>query len=272
MDVLTNILIGISGIGWTTVYIVIIYRGFKDKASGMPLIALGLNIAWEFLFSVVFPSPRPIQQVANMVWFCFDVVIVVQKFMYGKKEFRRSTPGLSDRLFTVNGVAALVFSFGVVYVSALDWDDPNGKYSAYIMNAIMSFAFISMLQRSEGLEGQSIYVALGKFLGTLSPTILATLEWAQTGEYRTLPFLGLVCFFYDIAYIVLIVRRYRQMGLTVFTRRPVAGAEHRPASRDTMVSAVAPDAPGPRGTEQEEAEPAGPALVDQSIREERAHE
>ncbi len=124
----------------------------------------------------MFPSPWQIQQAANLVWFCFDVVIVVQKFMYGRKEF------------------------------------------------------------------------------------------------RLLPFLGVVCFVYDIAYIVLLVRQYRREGLTVLTRRPVVDAEHRPASRDTMVSAVAPDAPGPRGTEQEEAEPAGPALVDQSIREERAHE
>ena len=220
----------------------------------------------------MFPSPWQIQQAANLVWFCFDVVIVVQKFMYGRKEFRKSLPGLPDALFYWNAVGALAISFGAVYLSALDWNDDNGKYSAYLMNVLVSFAFISMLQRTQSLEGQSIYVGVGKFLGTLSPTILATLEWSQSGEFRLLPFLGAVCFVYDIAYIVLLARQYRREGLTVLTRRPVADAEHRPASRDTMVSAVAPDAPGPRGTEQEEAEPAGPALVDQSIREERAHE
>ena len=43
------ILVGISGICWTIVYIELIRNGFKDKACGMPIFALGLNIVWEFL-------------------------------------------------------------------------------------------------------------------------------------------------------------------------------------------------------------------------------
>lgn len=221
---LTNTLIGISGLGWTIVYVVIIYRGFKDKASGMPLMAFSLNIAWEFLFSVVFPSPRIVQQVANLTWVCLDVVILVQKFMYGHKEFKTSVPGIGKGMFRVIVVFALVVSLGAVYLSALDWNDPNGKYSAYIMNVLMSVLFIGMLQRTPDLSGQSIYVALGKFFGTLTPSILGTIEWSQNGEFRLMPFLGTVCFVMDLAYIILMVRKYRTMGLTVFTRRPVPSA------------------------------------------------
>ena len=46
------VLVGISGICWTIVYIELIRNGFKDKACGMPLFALGLNIVWEFLYSI----------------------------------------------------------------------------------------------------------------------------------------------------------------------------------------------------------------------------
>ena len=46
------ILVGISGICWTIVYIELIRHGIKDKACGMPLFALGLNIVWEFLYSI----------------------------------------------------------------------------------------------------------------------------------------------------------------------------------------------------------------------------
>ena len=41
----------VSGIFWTIAYINIIYRGFKDKACGMPLMVLGLNWSWEFIFA-----------------------------------------------------------------------------------------------------------------------------------------------------------------------------------------------------------------------------
>ncbi len=50
----------ISGLCWTLVYLLIIYRSIKDKTYGMPFWALAFNISWEFIFSVVFAStPRP---------------------------------------------------------------------------------------------------------------------------------------------------------------------------------------------------------------------
>jgi hypothetical protein len=39
------ILVGISGLAWTVVYLFLIRAGFKDKTYGMPLFALALNIA-----------------------------------------------------------------------------------------------------------------------------------------------------------------------------------------------------------------------------------
>ena len=42
-DTLVTILVLISGISWTVVYIEMIRRGFMDKTYGMPLFALALN-------------------------------------------------------------------------------------------------------------------------------------------------------------------------------------------------------------------------------------
>ena len=45
--VMWDVLTIISGLFWTLVYIILIYKGFKDKTCGMPLFVLGLN--WAFL-------------------------------------------------------------------------------------------------------------------------------------------------------------------------------------------------------------------------------
>ena len=52
MNMTGLLLVGISGICWTIVYIELIRKGIKDKACGMPIFALGLNIVWEFLYSI----------------------------------------------------------------------------------------------------------------------------------------------------------------------------------------------------------------------------
>ena len=73
------LLVGISGICWTIVYIELIRNGIKDKACGMPIFALGLNIVWELLYSVdgFFISKEfiMIQNVADFVWALCDVFL-----------------------------------------------------------------------------------------------------------------------------------------------------------------------------------------------------
>lgn len=43
------------GLSWTIVYLLVIYRSFKDKMCGMPFIALAFNTSWEFFYSFIFP-------------------------------------------------------------------------------------------------------------------------------------------------------------------------------------------------------------------------
>lgn len=45
-----------SGIFWAITYLLILHRSIQDRVIGMPMVALCLNIAWEFIFSFVYPS------------------------------------------------------------------------------------------------------------------------------------------------------------------------------------------------------------------------
>lgn len=48
-----------SGIFWTISYLLIVQRSIQERSVGMPLVALCINISWEFIFSFVFPSEKP---------------------------------------------------------------------------------------------------------------------------------------------------------------------------------------------------------------------
>jgi hypothetical protein len=210
----------LGGAAWTIAYLVIIYRGFRDRASGMPLIAVSLNISWEFVYSFVFPPVISAQRTINTTWFLLDAVVLFQRFRFGRDEFESGLPGLNRRLYYPATVLAVVFSCLAVWLVALEWR--NGYawiYSAYIMNALMSVAFVTMLARRQGIAGQSVQIAFWKMTGTLAPAILYGLMLGRP----LVAALGVICLTYDLAYLVLIVRAYRGLGLSPLTRKQVPG-------------------------------------------------
>jgi hypothetical protein len=49
----------------------------------------------------------------------------------------------------------------------------GGSFSAFLQNLIMSILFIAMFIQRGGDEGQNLTIAINKFIGTVTPTILA---------------------------------------------------------------------------------------------------
>src|SRR5919112_5877648 len=156
-----DILLVGSGILWTVTYLLIIRRGFLGHTYGMPLVALCANLSWEFIFSFVFPHDLP-QRAVNVVWFSFDLVILLQLLLYGPREFAY----LPRRAFYGVFALALATSFGAVLAVTFEFDDFDGAYTAFGQNLVMSVLFIAMLRSRGSLRGQSVPIALLKMVGT----------------------------------------------------------------------------------------------------------
>ncbi len=205
----------ISGISWTIVYIDIINRGFKDKTYGMPLFALAFNLTWEFIFGFLVGNGFSLQKVVNSVWFILDAVIVYTYFKYGRKEF----PKTVEKFFIPWSVIAFIVGFITLYFTHLEFEGFWGaRYSAFAQNLMMSVLFIGMLVRRNNVDGQSMYIAIFKWLGTLAPTIQMYL---QTGSMLIL-ILGIGIFLYDVIYIGMLYQKFVELRLNPFTRKPVS--------------------------------------------------
>jgi hypothetical protein len=204
----------ISGISWTIVYIEMIRRGFRDQTYGMPLFALAFNIAWEFMFAFVVPGGLSLQRVVNITWFLLDAVIVYTYFRYGRRDF----PQAWQRYFLPWSLLAFATGFLIIYLMHYEFEGYWGAiYSAFAQNLMMSILFIAMLVRRNNVEGQSMYIALFKWLGTMAPTILF---YGQTGSHLVLA-LGIGCFVYDLIYMGMLYGKFRELKLNPFTRKPV---------------------------------------------------
>jgi hypothetical protein len=212
-DIIAMILTLISGISWTVVYLDLINRGFRDKTYGMPLFALALNIGWEFIFGFLVGDGFEIQRIVNITWFALDAIIVVTYFRFGRREF----PATVRQWFLPWSLAAFAVAFVILYFTNLEFPDLWGaRYSAFAQNLIMSILFIGMLVGRNGVRGQSMTIAIFKWLGTLAPTIQV---YAGTGSDLILV-LGIAIFVYDVIYIAMLYRKFAELMLNPFTRRP----------------------------------------------------
>ncbi len=200
------------GICWLVAYALIIRRGFVDRSYGMPLVAVCVNISWEFIFAFLIPHDAPQRQI-NMGWLLLDIFILGQLLLYWRSDYGR----LDRAVFYPFTVAALAASFGLIYTMAVEFDH-CGAYSGFGQNYLMSVLFMIMLFQRNSLLGQSIYIALVKMVGTVLASLGAYLFVPLAQESAVLQYLFVTIFFFDLAYFIAVLYIARKQGVAVWRR------------------------------------------------------
>lgn len=181
-----------SGILWSATYLLILRRGFLDRTSGVPLLALAAAITWELIFAVVRPTPT-LPPFVVPVWLAIDSCLLYQ-------HLRHDSPVRAVSL------AALAAAFALQYAVVVDLGDVDGVWSGFAVNVVMSLAFLAMLERRRSARGQSMYIAIGKMVGS---AITIPHAYALHGSLWSLrAFMG-VTLVGDVAYAVLLARQCR---------------------------------------------------------------
>lgn len=222
---------------WVIAYLAIVYRGFRDRTYGMPMAALVANLSWEAIWSFVLDPFSDYGHILSIPWFCIDSVIAAQCLVYGGNDVE--APFLR-RYFKAIFVAAIAIAFPVVYFSFKEFHDWYGEYTAAGIAFMMSLLFIALLMRRKGAGGQSMYIAIFKWLGTFLayiatalkvttsfahpwPTSLASfvVDTVRHATYPLTPLINVlygVTFFVDILYIVLLRSRLKECGISLWRR------------------------------------------------------
>lgn len=218
----------LSGIFWTATYIMIIRRGFKDKSYGMPIAALALNISWECIYSFITPAPAP-QRYINIIWFLFDIIIIYQVFKYWKEDYKDIFSEKGFYAFYLLLLATAFFGVLFIQYDAITVMKPKpyplgmGRaYSAFGMNLVMSILFMLFILRRNSLSGQSIYIAIAKWVGTIFadiPFILYPALPGTPGKNELLfPYFYVAIFIFDVIYIVLVYKKSKEAGINPWKR------------------------------------------------------
>jgi len=190
----------ISGVAWTLVYIDAIRIGLKDRTYAMPLFALALNFAWEGLYTYrSLASGVDLQGVINAFWFIFDIGLVYTFVRFGRRYW---SPNLPPWTFYAWGALALLTAVLLQLAFLAQFGEQlASRYSAFLQNLLMSVLFIGMFVARNGPEGQSRFIAVNKWIGTLAPTFVFGVF-----EQNVLVIVaGALCSVFDVIYIGLLV-------------------------------------------------------------------
>lgn len=190
----------ISGLAWTIVYAESIRIGFRDKTYAIPIAALALNFAWESTYAVHdLLTSVSLQAFVNLAWALADLAIVFTYFKFGRAEL----PSLvTRRMFAAWGTLIFSVSYAVQWLFLAEFGAHDAsRYSAFLQNALMSGLFLQMVIERRGLRGQTLTIAIAKWLGTLAPTVL----FGVIEGSRFILGLGTICCVFDMVYIGLVL-------------------------------------------------------------------
>ena len=206
------ILFGLCGFFWLVTYFLIIRRGFLDSTHGMPVVALFFNLSWEFIFSFVYPQKKH-QLRINYTWLAFDSIILYQYLEYPTAKINHGADLVFFYLFFA---AAMMASFSfVIGLTKITNDYKHGKYTAFGSNLIMSIAFIFMLNYREAIEGQSIYIAASKMLGTLFSFVGFRVLLPKNNN---LNYIFILIFIFDLIYFIMLYKAISSSGINPWAR------------------------------------------------------
>jgi hypothetical protein len=208
----------LSGVAWTVVYVVAIRIGFQQRTYAIPAVALALNIAWESIYGISGLATDPsVQTFINLAWAAADVLIIYTFLRYGRSELPQF---VSRPMFVAWCVLIFAAAYVVewLFIVEFGWAEAP-KYSAFLQNLLMSGLFIAMFVARQGSRGQSIVIAVAKWIGTFAPTIAFGI---LAGSAFILG-VGLLCSVFDLAYLGLLLWARQNLPLDSATPDRDAG-------------------------------------------------
>jgi hypothetical protein len=199
---------------WFFTYALVLRRGYLDKAAGIPLFSLTLNLAWDISGAFIVQSPL-VQHYIDIGFVVVNVIITIQWLRYWRNDF----PRLTAFEFYFFWLLAQSISFPIILLGNIELNDVLLYKMGFIDNFINSILFIALLYQRSALQGQSIYIGITKMLatGTMSLAMYLRPFPGLEDSVITVPlYVGIVVL--DVVYIAAFYDKARRLGVDPWRR------------------------------------------------------
>lgn len=196
---LSCFLIGV--VFWIYAYFQVIIDNHKNKTLGLPIAAVCLNFGWEVgavLFFKEHIDMGKIFVIGYSIWLIMDIIIVYQMFKYGKSQIDSEYIKKRLNYILIVGLMGSITAHSFFFIEGFEL--PMGVIAGYIINAIMSVAYCSLVF-NKNFNGVSIPIAWAKGLGTAIISICFFMKYPDKNFLTTM---YIMTFIFDAAYLYLL--------------------------------------------------------------------
>ena len=123
-------LLGVGVILWLATYVLMARRSLRTGTTPIPLLALGINLAWEVVY-VVYVVETTSEYLGFVLWLLFDLPVLYATLKTAPRTYAAS-PLIARN---VPLLLALIFAFGVFANALFAWwwlDEPHRGYGIKI--------------------------------------------------------------------------------------------------------------------------------------------
>ncbi|MBU3679035.1 MAG: hypothetical protein FGM32_05450 [Candidatus Kapabacteria bacterium] len=199
------VLFTLGAVLWIVAYVIILRAAVRKKQLIIPVAAVICNFGAEVGAAIFFvPDMGKALVVAYWMWMLLDMVIIFNLFRYGREQFNAAY--LREN-FVWLMIMSFIFSITLSSSFMVRYDLPMGVIDNYIVNVVMSVAFIGLLL-SKGPHESSMLLGWTKFLGT---GVISVMFQTKYSDNLFLTTLYVTVAFFDILYLILL-QRMRKVG------------------------------------------------------------
>ena len=186
---------------WALAYILIVYKGFRNKTWGLSIFCIGLNLVFEVLYGFFIPNANALSKVGYIIWALIDLAILMTYILYGKRDL----PVPYQRYFPL--WILFVFGMSILYQLAFFFtfsQQEATQYSSFLQSLIISISLIWWYINKKNLEAQSVWIAVLILIGNVT---VAAEVGGGIWQYNIFVLLmGIGMFVCNILYLFLMLR------------------------------------------------------------------
>jgi len=208
----------LGGLGaWTIVYLLMIRRGFKDKSFGMPVLALCINIGWEFYYTTFAAAPFA-NKIGTGIYLIADLGVLVTCIKFGKDDF--DSPLIKKYFYPIIA-ASLIGGFLLVRQFDQSFHDPVGGTSATFTTLLLSVLMLAMILRRNSVNGQSFIIGIAVLVGDVCGWAMNLIAYQTVDDSISVPWVNLINIILiacNVAYLFLYMKIAKRDGIPLWKR------------------------------------------------------
>lgn len=131
-----------------------IYHSYKDRTYGMAILPLCCNFAWEFVYSVIYPSHNSAERAVLTTWMILNLFVMYTAIKFAPNEWQHA-PLVRQCLPWIFPVAIAAFTAGHLALAATVGVSKAANWGAFLCFELLTSGAVCQLMSRGSSRGAS---------------------------------------------------------------------------------------------------------------------